>query len=245
MFYPWVSDFLVQINAKSQTKVYDKKMESYSEEEKKEMFLMAHQYNEMLFLQKQEKKSYESLLNLDGKGMMGYIDIPSISVKLPIYHGTASEVLEYGIGHLETSSLPVGGENTHAVLTGHTGLSNARLFTDIRMLKKGNLFFVHVLGETMAYRVIDIYTVLPQDTTKLQIEEKEDFVTLVTCTPYGVNSHRLLVRGKRTWYIKGMEKIEMQQNRDNKTKWMNKDRMIVETIILVFGLLSIIKYRCK
>ena len=131
---------------------------------------------------------------------MGYVEIPKISVNLPIYHGTTAQVLEQGIGHLQNTSLPVGGESTHSVLTGHTGLAGKRLFTDLSQLEEGNLFYLHVLGETLAYQVEAIYIVEPDQTEHLVVETGRDLVTLVTCHPYGINTHRLLVQGTRIPY---------------------------------------------
>ncbi|MCD8159068.1 MAG: class C sortase [Clostridiales bacterium] len=141
---------------------------------------------------------YYSLLNFDDSGIMGYIEIPKINVRLAIYHGTESDVLQYGLGHLAGTSLPVGGEGTNCVLSGHRGLPSALLLTDLDRLTYGDKFYIHILGETHAYEVDSILTVLPEDTSALEIEEGEDLITLVTCTPFGINTRRLLVRGRRT-----------------------------------------------
>lgn len=143
------------------------------------------------------EESYGRLLNVRGDGIMGYIQIPKIGVELPIYHGTAEETLEKGVGHLLGTSLPVGGISTHCVLTGHSGLAGTRMFSDLDQLNKGDVFYVRVLDETHAYMIMDINTVLPEDTSKLEIDPQRESVTLVTCTPFGVNTHRLLVRGER------------------------------------------------
>jgi len=143
-------------------------------------------------------KDYLSILNVDG--MMGSISIPEISVDLPIYHGTSADTLSQGIGHLEGTSLPVGGLRTHAVLTGHTGLSYAKMFTDLTELKLGDQFYIHVLGQTLAYQIDQIKVVKPGDTHDLRLFPGHDYVTLLTCTPYGINDHRLLVRGTRVPY---------------------------------------------
>ena len=151
---------------------------------------------------------YESLLNIYGDGMMGYIVIPDIDVNLPIYHYTTDEVLSKGAGHIETSSLPVGGEGTHCVLTAHRGLPGSRLFTDLDQIEEGDIFYLEVLGETLAYEVISIEVVEPEDTDSLAIVSGEDLCTLVTCTPYGINTHRLLVTGKRTDYEESLTEYE-------------------------------------
>lgn len=145
-------------------------------------------------------EDYEHQLNLGGDGIMGYVDIPLIQVNLPIYHGTDSDTLDVGIGHLLGSSLPVGGESTHSVLTAHSGMANQKMFSDLDKLELGDVFYLKVLGETLAYQVDQINTVLPYDTTYLGITEGEDYCTLVTCTPFGINTHRLLVRGIRIPY---------------------------------------------
>ena len=148
---------------------------------------------------------YWKVLNISGDGVMGYLSIPKINIKLSIYHGTSDEVLQTGVGHLNGTKLPIGGESTHSVLAAHRGLPSARLFTDIDQLEKGDMFYIHVLDETLAYQVDQILDMVDKDDHEtlekaLQIEEGEDQVTLFTCTPYGVNSHRLLVRGTRVPY---------------------------------------------
>ena len=145
----------------------------------------------------QAEQSYSRLLNVRGDGIMGYVQIPKIGVELPIYHGTAEETLDKGVGHLLGTSLPVGGIGTHCVLTGHSGLAGTRMFSDLDQLKKGDVFYLKVLDETHAYMILDINTVLPEDTSKLTVDPQRESVTLVTCTPFGVNTHRLLVRGER------------------------------------------------
>lgn len=142
-------------------------------------------------------QDYDHQLNIAGNGIMGYVSIPSIHIHLPIYHGTNSATLEKGIGHLLGSSLPVGGRSTHSILTAHSGMANQKLFSDLPQMKIGDVFYLEVLGETLAYQVDQIKTVLPHDTTYLAIEPERDLCTLVTCTPFGVNTHRLLVRGTR------------------------------------------------
>ena len=140
---------------------------------------------------------YESLLNVDGSGTMGVIEIPKIGVRLPIYHGTSEEVLQKGAGHLEGSSLPVGGTDTHTCISAHRGLPEKTMFTNLDQLEEGDCFFVDVLGETLCYRIYEIETVKPENTESLSIQKGKDLATLITCTPYGINTHRLLVRGHR------------------------------------------------
>ena len=147
-------------------------------------------------------EDYDSQLDIAGSGIMGYVEIPKIQVNLPIYHGTDAEVLDRGVGHLLGSSLPVGGENTHTILSGHSGMASQKMFTDLEQLVPGDVFYLNVLGETLAYQVTEINTVLPYETDLLGIVPGEDLCTLVTCTPYGINTHRLLVRGSRIPYEK-------------------------------------------
>ena len=158
----------------------------------------------------QAAKEYRSLLNPAGDGVMGYVEIPRLRVTLPIYHGTEDKTLELGIGHLLGSSLPVGGSSTHTILTAHSGMASQKMFSDLPQLKAGDVFYLDILGERLAYQVDQIKTVLPYDTTYLGVEEGKDLCTLVTCTPFGVNTHRLLVRGSRIPYDKA-EVIQAQQ----------------------------------
>ena len=153
-------------------------------------------------------EDYKNQLNVTGNGIMGYVNIPSLNIHLPIYHGTDSKTLEKGIGHLLGSSLPVGGDTTHSILTAHSGMASQKMFSDLPQLKIGDVFYLEVLGETLAYQVDQIKTVLPYDVTYLGIEEGRDLCTLVTCTPFGVNTHRLLVRGTRIPYEEAEEIVE-------------------------------------
>lgn len=156
----------------------------------------------------EEDEEYMSCLNLNGDGIMGYVQIPKIGIKIPVFHGTSEEVLQIGAGHLEGSSLPIGGESTHAVLSAHRGLPSASLFTDLDLMKEGDHFYINVLDETLAYEVDQILTIEPEDTSALAVEDGKDLVTLLTCTPYGVNTQRLLVRGHRVDYVEGMVEEE-------------------------------------
>lgn len=234
MFYPWISNFVNQHQADITVDNYKKKEKSLSEEQKEEMWKKAQMYNADLaenqveltdpFVEsKSAIKSgliYNNLLNIDKSGMMCYLEIPCINVNLPVFHGTAASTLERGIGHFEGSSLPVGGKSTNAVLTGHTGLNNAKLFTDLTEVKEGDLFFLHTLGKDLAYRVIGTEVVLPEETQDLLIRKGKDLVTLITCTPYGVNSHRLFVTGIRTKYTPE-EKENAKDDRSKDSQWMN------------------------
>ena len=172
-------------------------------------------------------ENYKEVLNLSEDGIMGYIQIPKILVDLPIYHGTSEEVLEKGVGHIQNTSVPIGGNSTHSVLTGHTGLPNAELFTRLDELVVGDIFYIHVLNEILTYKVYEIKVVLPDNIDELRITSGEDLVTLVTCTPYGVNSHRLLVKAERVEY----EDYTENNNSGNTTETSNNSNTInnVET----------------
>ena len=208
--YPLVSNYVNQKYASQIHSAYQEVMEQADDSELLKAKELADAYNRSLVPGATEAYSqeglqaasanYDSQLNLAGNGIMGYVEIPKISVNLPIYHGTENDSLERGIGHLLGSSLPVGGENTHSILSGHSGMASQKMFTDLEQLIIGDVFYLHVLDETLAYQVVEINTVLPYDTSLLGIVPGEDLCTLVTCTPYGVNTHRLLVRGSRIPY---------------------------------------------
>lgn len=178
---------------------------------------------------------YTELLALDD--VMAYIEIPSIDVYLPIYHGTDEATLQIGAGHLENTSLPIGGESTHAVISAHCGLPSARLFTDLNLLKEGSLFRIYVLGETLTYQVYDIQIVDPDDSTSLFIRENEDIVTLITCTPYGKNTHRLLVHGRR---IEESEVVNIEEPKiEKKLTWEDYAMIAAIAITALFILILI------
>ena len=169
-------------------------------------------------------EDYGHQLNVAGDGIMGYIEIPTINVNLPIYHGTGSDSLERGVGHLLGSSLPVGGESTHAILTGHSGMASQKMFTDLVQVEVGDVFYLHILDETLAYQVRELNTVLPHDTSLLGISTGEDLCTLITCTPYGINTHRLLVTGSRIPYEEAETIVEeqVQQQEPPRSTWEEK-----------------------
>lgn len=218
LLYPTVSSYFNAKNSSTIASDYDQSVNSMTSEEKQKMWDEAVAYNQTLVgntsfrdpfteTDGEENEVYESLLNIDGNGMMGYIRIPKIDVMLPIYHGTEEKVLQVAAGHISTSSLPVGGESTHSVLTGHRGLPSARLFTDLDQIVEGDIFYLHILDHKLAYKVDQILTVLPTETEALEITEGEDLCTLVTCTPYAVNTHRLLIRGHRIPYVEATKII--------------------------------------
>ena len=208
LLYPTVSNLWNRAHQSRAIATYTKQVEKLDDSQNKEMLKAARKYNKSLLkksdhwkLSKKDKKKYESLLDVSGTGIMGYIEVPKIDCSLPIYHGTDEGALQIAIGHLEGSSLPVGGKSTHCVLSGHRGLPSARLFTDLDQMEEGDVFVLNVLGRKLAYEVDQIKVVLPDEMSDLEIVQGKDLCTLVTCTPYGINTHRLLVRGHRTKYI--------------------------------------------
>ena len=184
-------------------------------------------------------EDYQNQLNLAGDGIMGYIEIPQLQVNLPIYHGTDSKTLDIGIGHLLGSSLPVGGRNTHSVLTGHSGMANQKMFSDLDKLELGDVFYLQVLGETLAYQIDAINVVLPYDTTFLGITEGEDLCTLITCTPFGINTHRLLVRGARIPYeeAEGIVEEKLQEEELPASTW---EQQYIKGILFGIGAVSVV-----
>lgn len=224
LLYPTVSNYLYEKNSSRVVNNYDETMVKMEETERQKLLEEAREYNaglvgsggvsgDTFHTQVETTPEYDELLNMDSSGMMGYITIPKIEVELPIYHGTSEAVLQAGVGHFPASSLPVGGESSHAVLTGHRGLPSKLLFTDLDEMEVRDIFYIKVLGETFAYQVDQILTVLPSETDALQIEEGKDYVTLVTCTPYAVNTHRLLVRGHRIPYEEAVQQVPDEVSR--------------------------------
>ena len=224
--YPAISQYW---NSKVQSRVvadYQKMMQSMSEEDFSSYFEEAYAYNEALaaldypLTEYPAVEGYDDILNLSGNGVIGYISIEKLQIDLPVYHGISPQVLNIAAGHMKGSSLPVGGEGTHAVLSAHRGLPNAKLFTDLDKMQVGDTFTVTVLGEILTYEVDQVRIVLPNDASDLLIEPGKDYVTLLTCTPYGINTHRLLVRGHR------IETIEQ------KVIYVTSEAYIVDRIIV-------------
>ena len=251
--YPTVSNLWNQAHQSRAIATYSKQVEKLDDSENKKMLKAARKYNKSLLkksdhwkLSKKDKKKYESLLDVSGTGIMGYIEVPKIDCSLPIYHGTDEGTLQIAIGHLEGSSLPVGGKSTHCVLSGHRGLPSARLFTDLDQMEEGDIFILNILGRKLAYEVDQIRVVLPEEMSDLEIEEGKDLCTLVTCTPYGINTHRLLVRGHRTEYV---EKKVAEEKKEVQTK-KTDIRLIIAggagvLILLIIIIVIVIKRRRK
>lgn len=204
LLYPSLSDYWNSFHASQAVATYSEEVRNLNADKYDCLIREAREYNAALpgrykafFLSESDRSTYNALLDVNGTGVMGYIEIPTIQISLPIYHGTEDEVLQIAVGHLDWFSLPVGGEGTHCVLSGHRGLPSAKLFTNLDKLVVGDKFVIRVLDEVMTYEVDQILIVEPNDLSALAIEKGKDLCTLVTCTPYGVNSHRLLVRGHR------------------------------------------------
>lgn len=216
LLYPTVSDYWNSFHQTRAITTYAENVAALDSASYDAIWEAARQYNRNLcsrsnglLLSEEQKAEYERLLDVSGVGVMGYIEIPEIDVSLPIYHGAEDSVLQVAIGHLEWSSLPVGGQSTHCVLSGHRGLPSAKLFTNLDKLREGDTFLLRVLDEILTYEVDQILIVEPRDTAALEIVEGEDYCTLVTCTPYGINTHRLLVRGHRIDNIEEVKTVRV------------------------------------
>lgn len=221
--YPNVSNYFAEKNQVEIIEKYDELVVAIDNDGLEEEFQKAQSYNENLagdpvhdpFVEGSGyalPTNYTSILNLTDSGIMAYIEIPKINVHLPIYHGTSSDVLEKGVGHIQSTSLPIGGASTHCVLTGHTGLPSAELFTRLDELNIGDIFYIHVLNKVLTYKVYETKVILPDEIEELQVVKDKDYVTLVTCTPYGVNTHRLLVKAEQVEYEEYVEPTQETNN---------------------------------
>lgn len=227
LLYPTVSDYWNSFHQSRAIADYDESVAALNDKQYDDILKDAYDYNDKLVdklnrynFSEADEKEYESLLNVSDNGIMSYIDIPKINTSLPVYHGIDEDVLQIAIGHIAGTSLPVGGESTHCVLSGHRGLPSAKLFTNLDKLVEGDIFTIRTLNETLTYEVDQIRIVLPEQVDDLEIEEGKDYCTLVTCTPYGVNTHRLLVRGHRI------------ETPDDSTVLVIADAMQIEPIIV-------------
>lgn len=244
ILYPFIANYVFEHRTDSIVQAVEEEADEIDDSVRKAELERAGQYNEMIasghirlqdpFVEQEDySETYGSLLCMNEDGVMGFIRIPSIEVSLPIYHGTAEHTLEAGAGHLEGSSLPVGGSSTHSVITGHTGLSSAKMFTDLIELQEGDIFILNIYGEKLIYEVDQIKTVLPYELGELTITPGQDYCTLVTCTPYGVNTHRLLVRGVRTTELEDTEQGEVFKAKAVESRWMQEYK---RDVLISFGL---------
>ncbi len=257
--YPALSTLYNQLHQGTVMAEYDEELARMEQEELDAYRQEAVEYNERLagnggavrdaFAQDggedPDDPAYAGVLDMEESGVMGAVEIPGINVYLPIYHGTSADVLNVGAGHLMGTSFPVGGESTHAVLTGHRGLPTAELFTDLDQVEEGDLFYIHILKETLAYRVCAIETVLPEQVDSLSIQEGRDLVTLVTCTPYGINSHRLLIHAERTDYD-GAQDSQTAAMRESLWQWLLSQKTFLLSvglivIMLIYGIIRFIR----
>lgn len=227
LIYPTIGDYWNSFRSSKAISGYAESVSSMTKDRYEKMLQDAKDYNRMLLeseneytLSEEQKLLYEQTLDVSGTGIMGYVEIPSIDCSLPIYHGTEESVLQIAIGHLEWTSLPVGGEGSHSVISGHRGLKRAKLFTEIDRLTEGDLFMIRVLDEVLTYEVDQISIVLPNQTEELEKVEGKDYCTLMTCTPYGINTHRLLVRGHRI------------ENIDDRTVFVTADAIQIDPVIV-------------
>lgn len=233
LLYPSLSDYWNSFHQSRAIATYAEAVADLDDADYEKMWQEAEEYNEQLknkanrwTLAKEEEEEYNRILDVGGTGIMGYIEIPEIKVSVPIYHGTDEGVLQIAVGHIPGSSLPIGGKGTHSVISGHRGLPSAKLFTNLDELKEGDIFMIRVLDETLTYEVDQIRIVEPDDLTSLEIDPEQDLCTLVTCTPYGVNTHRLLVRGHR---IENLNDDSIRVTADA----MQVDEMLVATAVAV------------
>ena len=242
LLYPAISNYINQKNASRVIGEYNDKLEKTGSDRIESMFMQAQDYNKRLagttsaFYHPETVKGYDTTLDITGTGIMGYIDIDKIGVELPIYHTVDDSVLSTGAGHLEGTSLPIGGASTHCVLSGHRGLPSAKLFTDLDELEVDDVFTITVLDQKLTYRIDQIKTVKPSETQDLQIESGKDYCTLMTCTPYGINSHRLLLRGVR---------VETAQEKPGifvKNEAFRIDPLVVTPIVAVPMLVAVLVF---
>ena len=255
--YPVISNISNSAAQNQAIHKYNKELKKLNDEQRKREIEEARRYNESLIeteiivgdpyadekdKDKEENKEPEYISAINIGNIMGNVEIPKIGVDIPIYHGTSELVLQKGVGHIEKSSLPIGGVGTHSVLTAHRGLPSARLFRDLDKLKIGDKFYIHNIEGTIAYQVDDINIVLPYETEKIEIDKNKDYTTLLTCEPYMINTHRLLVRGSRIDYIPSLDKAEVPIVKD-KTNLLYKyrDPLILLSIIVAAGIVFLKK----
>ena len=241
LLYPTVSDYWNSFHQSRAIASYAESVANMDDGLYEKMLQEAKEYNQELighsnhwFFSEEEKEEYEGILNISGTGIMGYIEIPKIKVSLPIYHGVDEGILQIAIGHIEGTSLPVGGEGTHCVVSGHRGLPSAKLFSDLDKMVEGDTFMMRVLDETLTYEVDQILIVEPEDVSALEFEKGKDLCTLVTCTPYGINSHRLLVRGHRIANLEDASSIRVTADAQQIDPVLVAPAVAVPILLLLF-----------
>lgn len=244
LLYPTVSNYWNSLHQSRAIAAYVEQVAQIDNETFDQLREQARAYNRTLVgkayrydMTRQEREEYLGLLNVSENGIIGYIEIPDIHCELPIYHGTDADALQVGVGHIEGSSLPVGGESTHCAISGHRGLPSAKLFSDLDKLTVGDRFILRVLDDTLTYEVDQVHTVLPEEMDELEIVEGEDYCTLVTCTPYGINTHRLLVRGHRVENSTDKEPARVATD-ETRTEPLGKISILLP--VLVFAILPML-----
>lgn len=255
MLYPVVINYINSNQAVEVITAYSSDASNNTDNKNAEMIEAARLYNSRISgtaivdafsnTEKSVSAEYLNILNVRDNGMMGYLQIPKIDVKIPIYHGTSDEVLQKGVGHVEGSSFPVGGDTTHAVLSAHSGLPSARLFTDLNQLQNGDMFYIYILDQVFAYKVDQVLVVEPSNVEALELQKGEDYVTLVTCTPYAINTHRLLVRGTRVEYspeVLESTPVKKELGKDEKILYLS---LFLVLIILLFVLFIVLRDKKK
>lgn len=255
MLYPVVINYINSNQAVEVITAYSSDTSNNTDNKNAEMIEAARLYNSRISgtaivdafsnTEKSVSAEYLNILNVRDNGMMGYLQIPKIDVKIPIYHGTSDEVLQKGVGHVEGSSFPVGGDTTHAVLSAHSGLPSARLFTDLNQLQNGDMFYIYILDQVFAYKVDQVLVVEPSNVEALELQKGEDYVTLVTCTPYAINTHRLLVRGTRVEYspeVLESTTVKKELGKDEKILYLS---LFLVLIILLFVLFIVLRDKKK
>ncbi len=246
VLYPTLSNYLNERNASYAIEIYDSTVAEMEEEKRRQMLEEARLYNKALLAKTGfdipladgaeyiEPEQYDEILRMESDGLMGYLELPRLAETVPIYHSSSEATLQIGIGHMENTCLPVGGNSTHAVLTGHRGLPSRQLFTDLDLMVVGDVFYVNVLGEKLAYQIDQILTVLPSEFEALAITENEDYVTLVTCRPYGVNTHRLLVRGTRIPYEEAEKIVTETEEQKPLITQSQKELLMALAVLVIF-----------
>ena len=252
LLYPSVSDYWNSLHQTKAITTYAESVAALDNASYDAIWDAARQYNRNLLnrsnsfrLSEEQKAEYERLLDVSGVGVMGYIEIPEIDVSLPIYHGAEDSVLQVAVGHLEWTSLPVGGKSTHCVLSGHRGLPSAKLFTNLDKLREGDTFLLRVLDEILTYEVDQILIVEPRDTAALEIVEGEDYCTLVTCTPYGINTHRMLVRGHRIDNIEEVKTVRVTADAVQLEPMLVAPVVAIPMLLILLILLLLPRHRKK
>lgn len=255
ILYPLISNQLSKMNYQKVIDNYQNTVHQKKNSQNEQFINEARAYNHALTStnivdvfqnpKSESSNEYLSILNINNNGMMGYISIPKIDVRIPIYHGTSSDILQKGVGHLEGSSFPVGGENTHAILSAHRGLPSSRLFTDLDQLEEGDVFYIYILDQVFAYQVNQVLVTEPSETDALRIVDGKDYVTLVTCTPYAINTHRLLVRGERIEYNSDTEAQVAVDKSLSTADIILYVSLFVAIVFIIIAIVALIRYKKK